>query len=315
MKNSILLIGTGAMAIEYTKIIKALKCPIVVVGNSIESVKKYQSETKISATAGGIEKYLKNTPDLPAKAIVAVPENLLGKTTIALIKAGVKSILVEKPGGANIAEINKVSKTAKKHHAEVFVGYNRRQYESVKKAQEIIKQDGGVSSFNFEFTEWAHVITPLKKNPGVKENWFLHNSTHVVDLAFFLGGEPEKMSSLTSGKLSWHPNAAIFAGSGKTKKGALFTYQANWIAPGRWALEVLTKKHRLIFRPLEKLQVQNIGSVAIEEVKINDKYDQQFKPGLFLQVKYFIGGDKERLCSISEQVENSKIYHKILPTK
>jgi len=78
---------------------------------------------------------------------VVVPENLLGKVTIELIRAGIKSILVEKPGGGSIAEIKKVAEEAKKNKTQVFVGYNRRQYAAVAKAQEIIKKDGGVNSF------------------------------------------------------------------------------------------------------------------------------------------------------------------------
>ena len=42
--------------------------------------------------------------------------------------------------------------------------------------KEIIAEDNGVTSFNFEFTEWSHEIEKLEKAPGVKENWFLANS-------------------------------------------------------------------------------------------------------------------------------------------
>lgn len=315
MNNSILLVGTGAMATEYAKVLIAQKCNIVVVGNKQESIDKFKKETGIMGIAGGIEKWLKQAKELPTKAIVVVPENLLGKVTIQLIRKGLKSILVEKPGGAGISEIKKVANEAKKHGAQVFIGYNRRQYVSVKKAQEIIKKDGGVTSFNFEFTEWSHVIESLKKNEGVKENWFLHNSTHIVDLAFYLGGHPKKISSFTSGKLAWHKKASIFSGAGITGKGALFSYQSNWKAPGRWSVEMLTKKHRLILRPLEKLQIQDIGSVAVSEEKIDDKIDIKFKAGLYKQVEYFVKNDTTRLCDIFEQVENCKLYNKILCSK
>ncbi|WP_197740081.1 hypothetical protein [Vibrio taketomensis] len=36
-------------------------------------------------------------------------------------------------------------------------------------AKNIIKQDGGVQSFNFELTEWGHVIANLEKGEGVKK--------------------------------------------------------------------------------------------------------------------------------------------------
>ena len=31
---------------------------------------------------------------------------------------------------------------------------------------------------------------------------------HVVDLAFFLGGKPEEISTFISGSLDWHPSAS-----------------------------------------------------------------------------------------------------------
>ena len=172
--------------------------------------------------------------------------------TIQLLQANVKRVLVEKPAGLNCDQIRKVADETKKQKAEVLVAYNRRFYASTLKAKEFLKEDGGVTSFNFEFTEWSHEIEKLKKAPGVKENWFLANSTHVVDLAFYLGGKPKEICCYTGGGLEWHPTASIFAGAGVSETGALFSYQANWESAGRWSLEILTKKHRLIFRPLEK---------------------------------------------------------------
>ena len=136
------------------------------------------------------------------------------------------------------------------------------------------------------------------------------NSSHVIDLAFYLGGQPTELSSYTAGKLPWHPNAAIYAGAGKTENNALFSYQANWQAPGRWALEFLTSKHRLIFRPMEQLQIQQLGSVAIEPVEIDDSLDHDFKPGLYRQVQAFLGC-QQGLPTIQEQQKMLPFYQKI----
>ena len=87
-------------------------------------------------------------------------------------------------------------------------------FASVLKAQEIIAEDGGVKSFNFEFTEWGHVIEKMDKPKGDLENWMYANSSHVIDLAFYLGGNPVQINCFTSGELSWHKPAA-FAGAGR----------------------------------------------------------------------------------------------------
>ncbi|MNE69986.1 hypothetical protein D3C80_1657470 [compost metagenome] len=119
------------------------------------------------------------------------------------------------------------------------------------------------------------------------------------------------MSSYTADSLSWHP-VAIFAGAGITKIGALFTYQANWKAPGRWAVEILTNKHRLYLKPLESLQIQKIGSVEIESVVFDNQIDKDFKPGLFKQTECFVNNCYENLVGIQEHEENCKFYERIL---
>ena len=310
--DDVLLIGTGPMAIEYGKVLKGLKKKIVAVGLDENSTKDFNEAIKIKAALGGISNWLKKNKNYPKKAIIVVNENLLGKVAIELLKHGFKSVLVEKPGGRDPEEIKKVAKMAKKKKAKVFVGYNRRFYASTKKAEEIIKKDGGITSFNFEFTEWAFKIGPFKKALEVKEVWYYHNSTHVIDLAFWLGGAPKNICAYVTGKLSWHPAGSIFAGAGATQNGALFSYQANWEAPGRWSVEMLTQKHRLIFRPMEKLQMQKIGSVQVDEVKISDAIDLKYKAGLYGQVEAYLSDKKGRLCTIEEQVESLKTYRKIL---
>ncbi len=311
MNNTILLVGTGPMAIEYTKVLTHMKKNIVVVGRSKNSADNFFETTGIPAFVGGIEKWLSEHKDFPAKAIVAVTENELGNVTKLLLKNRFSSILVEKPGGFDFIDIKEVAKEASKRNAEVFVAYNRRLYASVLEVEKLIKEDGGILSFNFEFTEWSHVIASLKKAFGVKEKWFLHNSTHVIDLAFFLGGKPEKISTYQTGKLTWHPSAACFAGAGITTSGAIFSYQANWISPGRWGLELMTKKHRFILRPLEKLKVQEIGNTEINDYPINDMLDQKFKPGLYREIESFLT-DEKKLCTIKDQYDNIRQYKKMV---
>ena len=193
-----------------------------------------------------------------------------------------------------------------------MIAYNRRFYSSVSKAKEIIIEDGGVSSFLFEFTEWSHIIESLQKADGVKEKWLLSNSTHVIDLVFYLCGFPLRLHTLRDREDSWHPSGTVFSGCGQTINGALFSYHADWDAPGRWSVEVLTRKRRIVLCPLEKLEVITKGSVKKESVKLDDQLDHLYKPGLFLQVNAFINGDFSQLCLLEQQVRNIKeIYNPI----
>ncbi len=312
MTEQILLVGAGPMAVEYAKVLKAMNRPVIVVGRGEKSAEKFAKETGISAIAGGLEAWISTASTVPKTAIVCVGEKWLGQATRQLISRGVRDILVEKPGGFDSDDIREVALAAQTNNTNVYVGYNRRFYASTQKAQQIISEDGGVLSFSFEFTEWGHIIADLDKEEGVKEEWFLANSTHVIDLAFFLGGRPTEISCYTAGGVEWHPRASVYAGAGTTEAGALFSYQANWEAPGRWEVEVLTPKHRLIFKPMERLQVQNIGSVAIEEVVIDDVLDKKFKPGLYKQVQSYLS-DRADLPSIQEQISMLKHFDQINP--
>lgn len=310
--SSLLLVGSGPMAVEYAKVLRSLKITPVVVGRGTASAAKFTEETGYSVATGGIDKWLADQRDQPpARAIVAVGEKWVGAAAQALIESGVRHLLVEKPGGFDAEDIRAVDRKAKEMGAEVRVGYNRRFYASVEAARKIITEDGGVTSFGFEFTEWGHVIAGIEKEPGVKEQWFLANSTHVIDLAFHLGGQPAEMVSFVTGGLDWHPSASVFTGAGRTAAGALFSYQANWAAPGRWGVEILTRRHRLIFRPLETLQMQKVGSVAIEALEIDDALDKEFKPGLYKQTLSFLDRKGDLLPTISEQVSTLDWYLRI----
>jgi len=312
LKTYTWLIGAGNMGIEYAKVLSSQNIKFDVIGRGENSAKLFEENTGIKPIIGGIEKT--SHLETPRYAIVAVNVEELANTAIKLVQRGVKRILVEKPAGINANEINLLNETALKYGTEIIVAYNRRFYASTIKAKELIVLDGGVTSYTFEFTEWAHSVLNSNHPNIVLNNWFLANSTHVVDLAFFLGGLPVSMNSYTANKLNWH-SIAVFTGAGYCTNGALFSYHANWDAPGRWGVEILTKKHRLIFRPIEKLQILELNSVTLYDAsEVDYSLDQQFKPGLYRQVTAFYNDDKN-LLSIHEHIKSLHFYEQILTGK
>ena len=73
----------------------------------------------------------------------------------------------------------------------------------------------------------------------------------------------------------------------------------------------MTRKRRLIFRPMEQLQVTSLGSVKVESVELSDQLDEDFKPGLFRQTQAFLNDDMSRFCTLFEQVNHAKLYSQI----
>lgn len=313
--GNIWLVGVGTIGIEYAKVLTTLGKDFMTIGRGHDKAVHFKETTGHDVVEGGLEQFLTTNPEVADYAIVAVDVKNLASTTILLMRYGVKNVFCEKPGFNEPSEFGNVVDVAKETGSKVYYAYNRRFFASVLQAEEIIKADGGISSMNFEFTEWGHVIENSKHPAEVKRNWLTANSSHVIDLAFFLGGEPEQMSAFTAGELNWH-KPSCFVGAGITIKGVLFNYQANWNAPGRWAVELQTPLHRLYLKPMEQLQLQDKGSVKVYPVEIDDHLDKQFKPGFYLETKAFLEGDCSRLCSIAEQALHlDNIYKKILKTQ
>ncbi len=311
--KKVLVAGTGYMAREYIRVLKSLGNDYIVVGNREESVRRFIEETGENAYSGGVESYISSNHEVPEYAIVAVTHGNLFHVTKALLEAGVSRILVEKPGATCKHEIEQLISIAKEKNASVYVAYNRRFYQSVLKAKELIKSDGGLRSVIFEFTEWAHVVEKTPHSDEMKQKWFLLNSTHVVDLFINIAGYPKTMNSQISGSLDWHKAGSIYNGCGVTEKNVSFVYHADWGAPGRWGIELLTSKHRLYLKPLEKLQIQDVGSIKVEEYLLENDIDQRFKPGLYEETKAFLSDDldKDRLCGLTEHYRNMECYQKI----
>ena len=300
--ENVWLVGTGLIGVEYSKVLDALHVNQTLIGRGDTSASKFE-ELRPGKTVirGGLVDFLKTAPIIPDCAIVAVGTHELFGIAKSLMEYGVKRLFLEKPGADTYDKLKQLYAIAKENDAEVFMAYNRRFYASFIRAEEIIREDGGVTSFNFEFTEWLHVFEAAYGK--VELNWiFWANSSHVLDAAFFFGGEPKEISCYTK-TMDGDDFPKIFAGAGVSEKGALFSYQANWDAPGRWVVEILTQKHRLYFKPMETLQIQELRSIKVLPVEIDDHLDKEFKPGFYLETKAFIEGDVTRLCSIEEQVK------------
>ena len=302
------------MAKEYVPVLQHLNSQFVVVGRGEVSAVSFEKETGVKAIPGGIESFLENNDANEFdSAIVAVGTEMLMAVMLKLLEYGITKILIEKPAAVSIGELEDNYQKLKPFAESIFVAYNRRFYASVAEAKELIRQDGGLKTMHFEFTEWLHSIEPLKKGPGVKENWFFANSTHVVDLAFCLAGKPKNWCAYYgTGHNNWHPKTN-FTGAGITEHNILFSYCSNWESAGRWAIELMTDKRRIYLKPMEKVHVQMKGSIAIDEHACYLEIDEKFKPGLLKQTEAFIKNNHTLLLNLEGHKEqSSQIFNKIL---
>ncbi len=304
------LVGVGPMAQEYCKVLNALNVRTEVISRSEASAASFLKATGHSAYGKGVTAALEKF-GAPDRVIAAVSVEALAQVSTQLIKAGTRRILLEKPGALDRTEIQRLNEVANDYGATVLLGYNRRFHAATLRAKQLIELDGGPTSCSFEFTEWAHTITPLSLDKRVKQHWVMANSSHVMDLAFYLCGRPGEWNNYCGGQLDWHRSASRFCGAGITERGILFNYLADWEAPGRWGVEVMTRKNRFIFRPLEKLQVMALASVKTEWVDIDYTLDERFKPGLYCQTEAFLNKVDADFCTLAEQTSNFDTYYRM----
>lgn len=298
---NVLLVGAGPIALAYAKVLQGMGVDFTAIGRGAESAQKFKHACGVPPATGGLADWLAGNRIVPGTvAIVALSAVDLADATCALADADVRRILVEKPAGLSVAEIDRVAEVAARTGAEIYVAYNRRFYASVQAARAMITEDGGATSFHFEFTEAVTRILSAPKDPRLLAAWFLANSTHVVDTAFFLGGAPVELSGEVSGALDWHPAGAVFVGHGRTAGNARFTWHADWRSAGRWGIDVRTPRRRLILQPMEQLAVQEKDSFAVTPYALDDALDREYKPGFFRQTEAFLGASPAGLLPIAE---------------
>lgn len=312
MSEPILLVGAGAMAIQYARVLDAMGRELVVLGRGQESADAFRAETGVTPTTGALDAQLANLGAVPDEAIITVNAMHLAEVTVAVARAGAKRILVEKPAALDAEEVQSLLDVAADTGAEIRVAYNRRFLASVIAARQMIAEDGGVLSVKFDFSEPARRIGAMGKPQRELAAWFFANSTHVVDLAFSFVGPIDVAAGAVASGVDWHPSGGVFAGFARSTGGALLSWHANWAGPGRWGVEVITPERRLILRPLEGLSIQDQSSFAEQVVDIDLGPDAEFKPGLYRQVQAFLTGEgSEHLPDIAEHARQWPLYEAV----
>ncbi len=308
-RPDILLVGAGKMAADYAKVLAALDLRPQVLGRGEASAATFTAATGLAVSIGPLADQLAALPAVPDTAIVTVNAMYLAEATADLIRAGVKRLLVEKPAGLDLAELETLCTVATRHGAEVYVGYNRRFMASVLRAQEMVAEDGGILSVKFDFSEPSRRIAQIAKPQRELDTWFYGNSSHVVDMAFHFFGAPVRLDAAVTGSVSWHAAGAVFTGHAQNATNALMSWHANWLSPGRWGVEVMTPERRLIFQPLEELRVQSHKGFDAVPEPLSNQLDTEFKPGLMRQVRAFLWGElADRLQLLSQHAQAMEWY-------
>lgn len=305
--RTVLVIGTGPMSLEYVKVLRALGFAVEVKARSLSSASFYEKQNNVRVYSEW------NQIDLSQvrEAIVAVPEEALAIETLNLIDLGVKKILVEKPGGLDFDDISRLSSAAVLNQSQVFIAFNRR-HTSISQVVRRLVRASDLQSFEFEFSERSHIIEHLGKPPEVLRNWFFQNSSHVIDLAFYIGGEPSQLTGRTNGGNDWHPAGTKFTGFGTTVSSVPFSYFSDWDAPGGWRMSFRLRGFSVYLDNLENARIVTPGSLSRALSAEKSFFDRNFKPGIYRQVRSFLSTTPQDIPTIDDQLKRLVFYKQIL---
>ena len=300
---NILIIGAGSISIEYAKVIDALNVKYVIFQRS-------SSNKKVPDNLNLIKRDSIKDLDLNefTHIINCVDLENQAKVNFFLLQNSNAKILSEKPGFIFEADYLKALNLSKEIKSNFFVAYNRRFFQSVIKLKELSELDGGITSMHFEFTEWQKSVEETNISMKLKEKWALLNSSHVIDLAFFICGNPKDINCETFAALDWHPRSAIMKGYGVTFLGIPFSFSSDWSSAGRWEINIFTKRRKFILSPLEKLKYIEKETVLIKDFEMSN---DNFKHGFYKQIDSFLFNNAKNIPSLENAYYLNKIVTKI----
>mgnify|MGYP001162432648 FL=1 len=303
--KSVLIVGFGYMGKEYFKALSEMgirNVSIICLENNVHDMKKIQAES-----------YEKSLPQFEKKdlVILALPTKLLIPAAKLAIKNGQKNILIEKPGSLEQKELKKLR--VKSQDIHIKIAYNRLFYPNLHKLKKLVKQDGGITSCNFSFTEWIHRLEFKKFDKEMLQKWGIQNSLHVISMAMDLIGMPKKISINRKGYLKWHPTGNVFVGSGISKNNIPFTFNADWGSGGRWGIDVITKNNWYRLSPLEELQVCPKKSTNWSQISFKKGFPN-VKQGIAEEIAYMLDlkiQKKNEFITLQSAAEFIKLANKI----
>lgn len=173
-----------------------------------------------------------------------------------------KPVLVEKPVSTSSLKLEEFSAKSPKN---IIVAYNRRHYNTVKKARDFV--------INNKYIR-ATMTLPEVLSKEVKDKYYpvLANSVHGIDMLNFIFGNVNVEHVNTSNKNNpYFGRQAIL----KSSTGHLINLIMNWGAPANFTLSIDNGNKRLDLFPFEKYQLYE-GMKVIEPS--NDYPVRQYVP-------------------------------------
>jgi predicted dehydrogenase len=275
----IVIIGAGKIAHEHLKAIDLVEGMSVsgVYSRTEKSLSEFAKKYNIKSFSD-ISDVIESAPD---GMIIAVSADQVFQLSKTLLPFKIP-LLIEKPPGFSISEIEILVQLAKENGTLNMVGLNRRHMSHFHKGIEKIKSCGPLMGVVIEGHERLWQLRN-KVDKKVLDNWIFANSIHTIDLIRFFGGEVSHQLSFhhSFGKEYKDQLYSLF----KMENNCLAAYVSNWHSPGSWSVRLMGNGISAVFSPLEEGYIID-KNFSKEEIPTS-KFDKAIKPGFYNQMKAF----------------------------
>ena len=269
-EKSVLLVGAGWMARQYANALSQMNVKdVTIISRTQQNINQLCDEFGFQANLNDPKEAFTKIEKKDLTIIATSIESLIPMAKTA-IDSGQDNILIEKPGSLYYNDLLSFDKSS--NGKKLRIAYNRLAYPNLHKLKQLIKEEGGITSCNFNFTERIQSIDFNKENKEAYSRWGIANSLHIISMVLDLIGIPKEFLFYQAGKLDWHPTGSIFVGSGLTEKNIPFSYHADWGSSGRWGIEVMTNENAYRLISLEDLLVCHKDSFEWQKIPFTIAY-------------------------------------------
>jgi predicted dehydrogenase len=227
---------------------------------------------KLAGTGRAVADYRQAGVDPQVDAVIVATINAaLAEVSAAAIRAG-KHVLVEKPAGVSVRQIEELTALADKHGVRVRVGFNHRYHPAFRKAREIF-ESGEMGELMFVRARYGH-----GGRVGYDQEWradpklsgggeLIDQGIHLIDLAgWFLGhfAEVDGQAATFFWKMPVDDNAFLNLRTAKGQTAWLHVSCTEW--KNLFSFEIYGRN--------AKLHIEGLGgSYGVEKL-----YHYQMKP-------------------------------------
>lgn len=289
-------VGCGKIAHFHLQVLRHLGIEVISVcgRQDSENVKSFAKEYAIPRVYLSWKELLLN--EKPDAFWVMTHWQQTHNLLVPFIETGIPCFF-EKPAALMPQKIEKAIHVRDKHKTKVLVGYNRRFYDFIPEVKDFIAGHE-ILTAQVNIPELIKKYIQANELETIKNLW-IYNSSHVLDLLYFLAGNLEIKMLFKKNDVGLNLPTSFNGILYSTKHNFPIHLSANWGTVGNFEIIFYCKGYTLKLSPLEKMSIYSGMQVSeptaqcpirvFSPILEKEAYvDTQFKPGFLKQAQNFI---------------------------